>query len=126
MEYVRLGKTGLKVSRLCLGCMSYGVPERGNHLWSLPEEQSRPFISRALELGIIKEEGKAIREACAGLLLVRRRRTIRGPGGRQPPWKRPHQVPLASRPARNRRVRSVDGTFHLNACAIAHVVPRGN
>jgi len=52
MEYVRLGKTGLKVSRLCLGCMSYGVPERGNHLWTLPEEVSRPFISRALELGI--------------------------------------------------------------------------
>ena len=52
MEYVRLGKTGLKVSRICLGCMSYGVPERGNHLWTLPEEKSRPFISRALELGI--------------------------------------------------------------------------
>lgn len=52
MEYVNLGKTGLKVSRICLGCMSYGVPERGTHPWSLPEEQSRPFISRALELGI--------------------------------------------------------------------------
>jgi 1-deoxyxylulose-5-phosphate synthase len=52
MDYVNLGKSGLKVSRLCLGCMSYGVPERGNHLWSLPEEQSRPFIKRALEVGI--------------------------------------------------------------------------
>ncbi len=52
MEYVRLGKTGLKVSRICLGCMSYGVPERGAHPWSLPEEQSRPFLQRALELGI--------------------------------------------------------------------------
>ncbi len=52
MDYVRLGKTGLKVSRICLGCMSYGVPEHGMHLWSLPEEQSRPFIQRALELGI--------------------------------------------------------------------------
>ena len=52
MEYIRLGKTGLKVSRICLGCMSYGVPERGTHPWSLPEEQSRPFIQRALELGI--------------------------------------------------------------------------
>jgi aryl-alcohol dehydrogenase-like predicted oxidoreductase len=52
MEYTRLGKTGLKVSRICLGCMSYGVPERGNHSWSLPEEESRPFIKRALELGI--------------------------------------------------------------------------
>jgi aryl-alcohol dehydrogenase-like predicted oxidoreductase len=52
MDYVNLGKSGLKVSRLCLGCMSYGVPERGNHLWTLPEEQSRPFIKRALEVGI--------------------------------------------------------------------------
>jgi aryl-alcohol dehydrogenase-like predicted oxidoreductase len=52
MEYVRLGKTGLKVSRLCLGCMSYGVPERGSHPWTLPEEQSRPFIKGALEAGI--------------------------------------------------------------------------
>jgi aryl-alcohol dehydrogenase-like predicted oxidoreductase len=52
MEYVRLGVTGLKVSRLCLGCMTYGVPERGSHPWTLPEEASRPFIKRALELGI--------------------------------------------------------------------------
>jgi aryl-alcohol dehydrogenase-like predicted oxidoreductase len=52
MEYVNLGKTGLKVSRICLGFMSYGVPERGNHPWTLDEEQSRPFISRALDLGI--------------------------------------------------------------------------
>jgi Predicted oxidoreductases (related to aryl-alcohol dehydrogenases) len=52
MDYVNLGKTGLKVSRICLGCMSYGVPERGTHPWSLPEEQSRPFFQRALEAGI--------------------------------------------------------------------------
>src|SRR5919206_4069548 len=52
MEYTRLGKTGLKVSRICLGCMSYGVPERGGHPWSLPEAESRPFLQRALELGI--------------------------------------------------------------------------
>jgi len=52
MEYTRLGKSGLKVSRLCLGCMTYGVPERGGHPWSLNEERSRPFIARALELGI--------------------------------------------------------------------------
>lgn len=52
MEYVRLGKTGLKVSRICLGCMTYGVPERGNHLWTLNEEASRPFIQHALDLGI--------------------------------------------------------------------------
>ena len=52
MEYARLGKTGLNVSRICLGCMSYGVPERGAHPWSLDEATSRPFIARALELGI--------------------------------------------------------------------------
>lgn len=52
MEYIRLGTTGLQVSRICLGCMTYGVPERGSHPWTLPEEQSRPFIKHALELGI--------------------------------------------------------------------------
>jgi aryl-alcohol dehydrogenase-like predicted oxidoreductase len=52
MDYVRLGQSGLKVSRVCLGCMTFGVPERGAHLWTLDEERSRPFIKRALELGI--------------------------------------------------------------------------
>jgi aryl-alcohol dehydrogenase-like predicted oxidoreductase len=52
MDYVRLGKTGLKVSRICLGCMTYGVPERGTHAWTLDEEASRPLIKQALELGI--------------------------------------------------------------------------
>ncbi|WP_138495017.1 aldo/keto reductase [Paenibacillus pinistramenti] len=52
MQYVRLGNTGMQVSRLALGCMSYGDPDRGNHAWTLNEEQSRPFIKRALELGI--------------------------------------------------------------------------
>ncbi len=52
MKYLNLGNTGLKVSRLCLGCMTYGVPERGNHLWTLGEEASRPFIRQALEHGI--------------------------------------------------------------------------
>lgn len=52
MDYVRLGQTGLKVSRVCLGCMTYGEPKRGAHLWTLDEEKSRPFIKRALELGI--------------------------------------------------------------------------
>ena len=51
MEYVRFGSTGMKVSRICLGCMSYGGPtERWQ--WALNEEQSRPFIQHALELGI--------------------------------------------------------------------------
>lgn len=52
MDYVKLGGTGLDVSRLCLGCMTYGAPERGSHPWTLDEEQSRPFIRRAIELGI--------------------------------------------------------------------------
>ncbi len=52
MKYVRLGQTGLEVSRLCLGCMSYGEPERGNHPWTLPEAASRPFLKKALDLGI--------------------------------------------------------------------------
>jgi 1-deoxyxylulose-5-phosphate synthase len=52
MEYANLGRTGLEVSRICLGCMSYGTPGQGNHAWSLGEEDSRPFIRRALEAGI--------------------------------------------------------------------------
>ena len=52
MQHARLGATGLSVSRICLGCMSYGEPGRGNHPWSLPEDQSRPFIRKALDLGI--------------------------------------------------------------------------
>ena len=52
MDTVRLGTTGLEVSRLCLGCMSYGVPDQGTHSWSLTEDASRPFIKKALDLGI--------------------------------------------------------------------------
>ena len=52
MDYVRLGRTGLKVSRLCLGCMTYGEPNRGSHEWTLGGAQSRPFIRQALEAGI--------------------------------------------------------------------------
>jgi aryl-alcohol dehydrogenase-like predicted oxidoreductase len=52
MEYVKLGTTGLDVSRVALGCMSYGVPVRGTHPWTLEEESSRTFIKKALELGI--------------------------------------------------------------------------
>jgi len=52
MDYVRLGQTGLKVSRLCLGCMSYGSPTAGPHPWVLTEAEGRPFIQRALEAGI--------------------------------------------------------------------------
>ncbi|QHW31400.1 aldo/keto reductase [Paenibacillus rhizovicinus] len=52
MDFTRLGQTGLEVSRLCLGCMSYGLSARGSHPWTLDEERSRPFIRKALELGI--------------------------------------------------------------------------
>ncbi|MEU0939469.1 MULTISPECIES: aldo/keto reductase [unclassified Embleya] len=52
MQYVKLGSTGLDVSRISLGCMSYGVPERGTHPWTLPEEASRPLIRQAVEAGI--------------------------------------------------------------------------
>jgi 1-deoxyxylulose-5-phosphate synthase len=52
MRYVRLGRSGLKVSVLCLGCMSYGEPERGSHSWSLSEQDSRPFFTRAWEAGV--------------------------------------------------------------------------
>ncbi|HMO28371.1 aldo/keto reductase [Enterovirga sp.] len=52
MDYVNFGPTGMKVSRLCLGCMTYGVPDRGNHSWTMREEDSRPLIRQALELGI--------------------------------------------------------------------------
>ena len=52
MEYTRLGRTGLQVSRIALGCMTFGEPERGGHPWTLPEEQSRPIIRHALEQGV--------------------------------------------------------------------------
>jgi 1-deoxyxylulose-5-phosphate synthase len=50
MDYVRLGKSGLRVSRICLGMMTYGTPEW--RPWVLDEAQSRPFVARALEHGI--------------------------------------------------------------------------
>jgi 1-deoxyxylulose-5-phosphate synthase len=52
MQYTKLGRTGLDVSRICLGCMSYGGGNQGNHAWSLDEAESRPFIKKALEVGI--------------------------------------------------------------------------
>ncbi|MBV9389187.1 MAG: hypothetical protein JOZ78_22435 [Chroococcidiopsidaceae cyanobacterium CP_BM_ER_R8_30] len=50
MKYIRLGNTGLKVSRICLGTMTYGSPQWRE--WVLLEEESRPFVVRALEAGI--------------------------------------------------------------------------
>jgi len=52
MQYVKLGSTGLDVSRICLGCMTYGLPDRGAHEWTLDEDASRPLIRQALEAGI--------------------------------------------------------------------------
>ncbi len=52
MEYTRLGATGLEVSRICLGMMSFGEPSRGGQPWSLPEEESRRLIEKALAGGI--------------------------------------------------------------------------
>jgi 1-deoxyxylulose-5-phosphate synthase len=52
MQYVKLGSTGLEVSRICLGCMSYGSPGAGAHPWSLAEDEARPFFRRAIEAGI--------------------------------------------------------------------------
>ncbi|MFB7250095.1 aldo/keto reductase [Microbacterium sp. NPDC056234] len=52
MKYVNLGRTGMKISEIVLGCMSYGVGDRGPHAWTLDEQTSRPFIRQALEAGI--------------------------------------------------------------------------
>ena len=57
MDYINLGKTGLKVSRICLGCMTYGIPPAGplrpgSHAWALNEADSQPFFKQALDLGI--------------------------------------------------------------------------
>lgn len=52
MKTTQLGTTDLTVSRLCLGCMTFGEPGRGRHAWTLPEESSRPLIKQALESGI--------------------------------------------------------------------------
>src|SRR4029453_15449103 len=52
MEYTRLGSTGMKVSRICLGCMGFGDAEGWVHKWGLNEENSRPIIKKAIEMGI--------------------------------------------------------------------------
>ena len=60
MKYGKLGSTGLDVSRICLGCMSYGHPDQGTHPWSLDEDSSRPFIRRAIEAKPITFENLTI------------------------------------------------------------------
>ncbi|WP_375406645.1 aldo/keto reductase [uncultured Amnibacterium sp.] len=52
MDTIRLGDAGLAVSRVILGCMSYGTPDRGGHPWSMPLDDARPFFRRAIEAGI--------------------------------------------------------------------------
>src|ERR1700687_6353872 len=57
MDYVNLGQTRLKASRICLGCMTYGQPatgkiKPGSHAWALNEEESQPFLRQSLDLGI--------------------------------------------------------------------------
>ncbi|MEB8056302.1 aldo/keto reductase [Pseudomonas fulva] len=52
MQYVKLGTTGLDISRLCLGCMTFGEPDAGTHPWTLGEDASRPIIRHAVEQGI--------------------------------------------------------------------------
>ena len=52
MDTIKFGNTGLEISKLVLGCMTYGIPDRGTHAWTLDEEKSRPLIKKALDLGI--------------------------------------------------------------------------
>ena len=52
MQYTRLGSSGLEVSRICLGCMSFGNPNAGSHAWTLPEAESRPIMRAAWEAGV--------------------------------------------------------------------------
>ena len=52
MEYVNLGNTDIKVSKVCLGCMGFGDPQAGMHSWTLPYEESKKIIKHALDQGI--------------------------------------------------------------------------
>ncbi len=52
MKHTRLGTSGLRISRIILGCMSYGDPNRGAHPWSMGIDDARPFFRRAIEAGI--------------------------------------------------------------------------
>jgi aryl-alcohol dehydrogenase-like predicted oxidoreductase len=52
MDYVKLGSTGMDVSRLCLGCMTFGLPDRGTHTWTLDKDAARPIVRKAIESGI--------------------------------------------------------------------------
>ena len=52
MRYTKLGSTDLTVSRVCMGCMGFGDPDRGQHSWTVDEEHTRVIVRRGLELGV--------------------------------------------------------------------------
>ena len=62
MEYTKLGSTGLDISRICLGCMSYGESNRGNHEWSLGEQESRPEVSTKNRFHVSSDGGACLDE----------------------------------------------------------------
>ena len=77
MQYVKLGSTGLDISRLCLGCMTFGEPDAGTHPWTLGEDASRPIIRHAVEQGInffdtANSYSAGTSEIILGKLLIRR------------------------------------------------------
>ena len=91
MEYTRLGKTGMKVSRICLGCMSYGEPvageaKPGSHAWALNEEQSQPFFRRALDLGINFFDTANVYSGGASEVVAMEQSSTTAPTGLVPVW----------------------------------------
>ena len=52
MKYTKLGNSDLNVSRICMGCMGFGDPSRGQHSWTIDEEHTREIIKRGLEMGV--------------------------------------------------------------------------
>ena len=52
MKYTKLGNTGIEVSRICVGCMSYGAPSEDFHLWTLPQEETTRMVEYAIDLGV--------------------------------------------------------------------------
>ena len=52
MRYTKLGESDLNVSRICMGCMGFGDPAKGQHSWTIDEAHTREIIKRGLELGV--------------------------------------------------------------------------
>src|SRR6476660_2432117 len=80
MDYTNLGATGLQVSRVALGCMSFGDPGRGGHPWTLDEEQSKPLIRQALDAGINFFDTANVYSAGSSEEIVGRALAEHGPG----------------------------------------------